>query len=210
MMNTLDEIKNVITQGLRENKRCVVAIAGPPGSGKSTLAEHLNNSLNQDGHISCVMPMDGFHLNNNVLIERGLLPRKGAPTTFDSYGFVNTVKRIYDHTHTVYVPVFDRSNDIAIAGTQEVSPMHTIVLVEGNYLLLQDDPWAQLAHYFDISLFINPGIDVIEQRILQRWQDAGLDEGTIQQRTYENDLPNAQYVIEHSILDNVTALTQWS
>lgn len=210
MNTTLKDLAKHIIQLKTKQKRCVVAIAGPPGSGKSTLAEQFNVLLNSKGMTSCVMPMDGFHLDNTILNERGQRIRKGAQHTFDAHGFVDTVARIHANAHTVYVPVFDRDRDIAIAGVQEINSKHGIVLIEGNYLLLQDEPWAKLSDYFSYRLFLNPGIDVIEQRILERWQDAGLDQDTINRRTYENDLPNSKYVVEHSELSNTTLITQWS
>jgi len=221
-VNKLKDITNRIVQLNSEQKRSVVAIAGPPGSGKSTLAEHLNDSLNNsmDNSVgnsvnrqnlkSCVMPMDGFHLDNDILSARGHLQRKGAPHTFDANGFVDTVARVHANEHTVYVPVFDRSRDIAVAGVQEITSHHSIILVEGNYLFLREAPWAQLSKFFSFSLFLNPGIGVIEERILARWQGAGLDQETINRRTYDNDIPNAEYVLNHSELETTTTITAWS
>jgi len=209
-MKTLKEITHRLVQLNGGQERSVVAIAGPPGSGKSTLAKQLNDSLNAQNIKTCVMPMDGFHLDNDILSARGHLPRKGAPHTFDSAGFVDTVARIHTNEHTVYVPIFDRDRDIAIAGVQEITSQHSIVIIEGNYLLLREEPWAKLSKYFSFSLFINPGIDLIEERILARWRDAGLDSETINRRTYDNDLPNAEYVLSHSELETATMITRWS
>lgn len=210
MQYTLNDIADQVVHLASQQARLVLAIAGPPGSGKSTLSEQLNEALNHRNFNACVMPMDGFHLDNDVLRARAHLTRKGAEHTFDAQGFVNTVARIHAHTHPVYVPVFDRERDIAIAGVQEVNSEHNIILIEGNYLLLRKEPWAQLQQYLSHRLFLNPGIKVIEQRILERWQAAGLDQETINQRTYENDLPNAHYVLDHSELENTTLITGWS
>jgi fructokinase len=59
--------------------------------------------------------MDGFHLDNRLLIARGLLARKGAPETFAASAFVHLVRRLKEEQEVVY-PVFDRALDIAIAG----------------------------------------------------------------------------------------------
>ncbi len=181
-----------------KNPRLIVAIAGPPGSGKSTLADQLNHGLTHAGRRCCVVPMDGFHLDNSVLSANNLLPRKGSPSSFDANGFVHAMKRIHANESAVYMPVFDRTRDIAIAGVQCVTDQEEVILVEGNYLLLNDEPWNALAELFDVQLFINPGMDVIERRILDRWRGAGLDADTIQRRTYDNDLPNAERVVTGS------------
>ena len=49
-------------------KILTVAIAGPPGSGKSTLAADLARRI---GPSCCLVPMDGFHLDNATLSARG-------------------------------------------------------------------------------------------------------------------------------------------
>lgn len=177
-----------------------MAIAGPPGAGKSTLATQLSNTINHTGKRCCVVPMDGFHLDNRVLNELGLLPRKGSINTFDSEGFVQTVKRIHSSNDEVVIPVFDRERDIAIAGAQRILSDDLIVLVEGNYLLIDEQPWSELSDVFDMKIFINPGLDVIEKRILSRWKDAELEQSVVDRQTYENDLPNAEYVITRSNL----------
>ena len=75
-------------------RRHLAAIAGPPGSGKSTLAEAVVAELVGAGIDAVLMPMDGFHLDNRLLEPRGLLPRKGAPETFDFGGFAATLARV--------------------------------------------------------------------------------------------------------------------
>ncbi len=210
MNYTLNDITEQIIQCKNNQDRILVAIAGPPGSGKSTLAEQLNDALSQRSISSCVMPMDGFHLDNQVLKERGEINRKGAQHTFDAHGFVAAIERIYANEHRVYVPVFDRTRDIAIAGVQEIASEHGIVLIEGNYLFLREEPWANLQNFVSMRLFLKPEMNTIEQRILERWSQAGLDQNTIDQRTYGNDLPNARYVLDHSDLNNATIITRWT
>ena len=176
----------------------MVAIAGPPGAGKSTLAAHLCESVKNSGKRCCVVPMDGFHLDNRVLNELGLLSRKGSPQSFDIPGFIHTIKRIHSLKEDVVVPVFNRDADVAVAGARRVMRNDSVVLVEGNYLLSAEHPWSDLYDLFDMKIFINPGIDEVEKRILERWDIAQLDHAEIQQRTYGNDLPNAEYVLSHS------------
>ena len=98
--------------------------------------------------------MDGYHFDNAVLAERGLLPRKGAPETFDVDGLARDLARIRAGARDVAVPVFDRGLDLARAGARVIRPGHALVLVEGNYLLLDAAPWSALAAFFDRTLFI--------------------------------------------------------
>ncbi len=178
--------------------RFIVAVAGPPGAGKSTLAEALHDALGRQGEQSAVVPMDGFHLDNRILQQRNLLERKGAPETFDVDGFAHLLSRLNDADRDVHIPVFDRSRDCAIAGASTVSSKDRILLVEGNYLLLNEEPWQQLRPYFRQTVFLNPGIDVLKRRLINRWLEHGLDTAAAEQRAMSNDIPNAERVLAGS------------
>ncbi|WEF22892.1 hypothetical protein [Paracoccus sp. S3-43] len=126
-------------------------MAGAPGSGKSTLAEALVARLDD----AVLVPMDGFHLDDRVLSARGLLARKGAVETFDAEGFAVLVERLALRGTEVIFPVFDRSREIAVAGAGVVAPHHRIVVIEGNYLLLDAAPWNRLR--FDLTVWLDVG-----------------------------------------------------
>jgi len=187
-----DEIlKRAVVSG-----RFIVAIAGPPGAGKSTLSETLAEAITRAGEKAAVLPMDGFHMDNAVLEEKGLLARKGAPETFDVRSFLATLAAVRADDGEVLVPVFDRSRELAIASARIIAPETRIVLAEGNYLLLEEAPWNGLDGAFDYSIFIDPGLEVIERRLLQRWYDHGYDEDAARSKAYGNDLPNARRVLD--------------
>jgi len=177
-----------------KTRRLLVAIAGPPGSGKSTLAEALVAELIARGRAVVLMPMDGFHLDDRLLDPRGLLPRKGAPETYDFRGFAATVERVR-HEETVVLPVFDRSREIAIAGAEEIAADTEIVVVEGNYLCLDEAPWRDLMSCWDYSVFLNVSLPELERRLVQRWLDQGLSPETAETKAKSNDILNAKRVI---------------
>ena len=175
--------------------RVLVAFAGPPGAGKSTIAEALVRRL---GENAAILPMDGFHLDNAVLDARGLRSRKGAPATFDVAGFAAIAARVRSDKGAVMVPVFDRRLDLARAGGREIAPHHRTVVVEGNYLLLDEAPWPSIARLFDATVFLKVPETVVEERILARWRRYGLDERAAKARALENDIPNARHVMRNS------------
>ena len=179
--------------------RRIVAVAGAPGSGKSTFAERLRDAVG--GRIAAeVVPMDGFHYDDMVLEARGWRPRKGAPHTFDVDGFGAALDRLRaDDGRDVAIPVFDRAIEIARAGARIITPEARLLIVEGNYLLLDDPDWAPLRDRFDATVFLDVPEAEIECRLIQRWEGYGMDEAAIGAKLRENDLPNALLVILRSV-----------
>lgn len=178
--------------------RKLIAVAGPPGSGKSSVSAGLCLALQRAGRSAAVVPMDGFHLDNGILIQRGLLDRKGAPATFDAAGFVHLVRRIAAQEDVIY-PVFDRDRDLAIAGAAHLPPDTEFVLFEGNYLLLRDAPWRDLAPLWSLSFAIDTPRNELARRLLQRWLDHGLPPDQATARRDSNDMPNAELVLTNSL-----------
>ncbi|MDZ7927926.1 MAG: nucleoside triphosphate hydrolase [Agrobacterium sp.] len=194
----LETIVEDVLRRAQDKSRFIIAIAGPPGAGKSTLADALCNALVARGEAAAVLPMDGFHMDNGILEERGLLARKGAPETFDVRGFLDIVSAVRQGGQEVLVPVFDRSREIAIASARAIAPETRLILAEGNYLLLNETPWTTLSASFDLTIFVGPTVSVLEERLRQRWQGYGLNTHEIHAKLYENDLPNGKRVIENS------------
>jgi pantothenate kinase len=186
---------------LEVEKRLLVAVAGAPGAGKSTLAEALLGELNSAGSVNCsaIVPMDGFHLDNVLLDAAGLRDVKGSPQTFDAAGLHSLLRRVAGNESPVFVPVFDRSIDLSRAAADVVNEQHRIVLVEGNYLLLDEYPWNNLAGLFDLTVFIDVPVDLLRTRLLNRWSGFGLSTEQAQHKAEANDLPNGQRVRDASI-----------
>ncbi|MGV1790372.1 nucleoside triphosphate hydrolase [Rhizobium sp. A37_96] len=204
MSVSLEEIAGEIVARAGDAKRFLVAIAGPPGAGKSTLADNVAKALKARGESAEVLPMDGFHMDNAVLIEKGLLKRKGVPESFDVRAFLDIVRAVRAADQEVLVPVFDRSREIAIASARIVSPDHRFIVVEGNYLLFSQGKWAELEGMFDYSVMLAPPMEVLEERLWARWKGYDLDDEASRAKVYGNDLPNGRLILENRRRADVT------
>ncbi len=175
---------------LEPGRRRVVAIAGPPAAGKSTFACSLVDAL---GPRAAVLGMDAFHYDDAILVARGDQDRKGAPHTFDVEGYRTMLERLRVTVSTeVAIPVFDRSLELTRAAADVVPEGVETIVTEGNWLLLQHEPWASLQPLFDLTVALAVPDAVVEARILERWREHGLDDATALSRAEANDLPNAR------------------
>ena len=149
--------------------------------------------LTERGVRSGVVPMDGFHLDNRLLEARGLMPRKGAPETFDLGGFKRLCHALRADDEVIY-PLFDRSRDLAIAGAAHVGQDCSVAVIEGNYLLFDEPGWRDLADLWDVSIRLDVPLADLEARLVQRWLTHGLDQAAAEARARGNDLANAQRI----------------
>lgn len=204
MTASVEEIAGEVLNRAGNSRRFLVAIAGPPGAGKSTMADNLADALKAKGESVAVLPMDGFHMDNAILIERGLLARKGIPETFDVRGFLDIVRAVRPADQEVLVPVFDRSRELAIASARPIDPKDRFIIIEGNYLLFTQGKWAELDGIFDYTIMLAPPIEVLEERLWDRWRGYRLTEEEASARVYGNDLPNGRLILENRRPADVT------
>ncbi len=199
-MHDLSGLAERIRARASPGSRMLVAVAGPPGSGKTTLAAQLAGKLGED---AAVVPMDGFHLENDVLTKRGLLERKGAPETFDVAGLAQLLQRIKGGGAVTY-PTFDRQADRTVPEGGRLETSTAIAIVEGNYLLLDRPPWSDLAPLFDLTIWLDVDEATLRDRLVARWLAHGLCPGAAVARATGNDVPNARFAIENSHIADIS------
>jgi pantothenate kinase len=199
-IESLTEIAESVIAAAEGRDRFLVALAGPPGAGKSYRSEQLCQAIEaQRPGQTVVVPMDGYHFDNAVLDPQGLLAVKGAPETFDCDGIRHDLERIRCTDRSIAVPVFDRPLDLARAGGRLVTPAHRIVIVEGNYLLLDQGPWRALHGLFDLRVMLEVDDATLERRLVERWLTMGQDADSARRKALDKDMPNARLVKTTSI-----------
>lgn len=197
---TIAALADLLADRAAQGARVVAALAGAPGSGKSTVAERLCAALNdrKEG-TAAILPMDGYHYDDQYLVPAGLRPRKGAPETFDVGGLLHTLRRLRSRDEPfVAVPVFDRDLEIARAGARMIAAEVPVIVVEGNYLLLGQGPWSALRPMFDVAVLVDVPEEVLRARLESRWRHYDLSPDEIAWKLDGNDLPNGRFVKAHS------------
>ena len=189
--------------GDASNRRRLIAVAGPPASGKSTVSAALLAALNANGPVAGLLAMDGFHLDNGILDARGLRQRKGAPETFDFAGLRATLHRLIDEEEVI-VPTFDRTRDVSLGASAVIGTDVETVVVEGNYLLLNETPWVELRPFWDFTVLISAENNTLEQRLVDRWIHHGFSPKEARAKALENDIPNAMRVLNGSFTPDLT------
>ena len=152
--------------------------------------------LEQRGSGSAVVaPLDGFHLSNETLGFLGLLSVKGAPQTFDATAFLASVRRLRDEAAAaVSWPDFDRSTEQTVPDAISIGPTAKVVVVEGNYLLLDQPPWHEVRELLDQVWYVDVPADVLRRRLIERHMANGRSEAEAVRHVDESDLVNAQLV----------------
>ncbi|WP_224701108.1 nucleoside/nucleotide kinase family protein [Devosia aquimaris] len=178
------------------NGRIVIGLAGGPGTGKSTLAAELVAMLNATHPGSAqLVPMDGFHIRHAKLEAMGQVDYKGAPHTFEGAQFVSFLHHLKGATTDVSGPGYSRKIEDVVDNAFTVGANVRVLVVEGNYLLLTEGPWAGVRPLLDYAVFLDVPRNLVEQRLLKRHAEEGLfTEERNRAHIARNDLPNYDLV----------------
>lgn len=171
----LAQAVDALRRRLAPGTRTILGIAGAPGAGKSTLAAWLRQQFSPG--TSVVVPMDGFHLGNAIIEGTPLRQRKGAIDTFDGGGYLSLLRRLAGRDEAVvYAPEFRRTLDEPVAASIAVPADVPLVITEGNYLLVDREPWKEVRAQLDEVWFIETPPELRLQRLVDRHVSFGMDQ----------------------------------
>lgn len=180
-------------QRLQRPGRHIVGLMGPPGAGKSTLAARI---VAHFGAQAQVVPMDGYHLANSELERLGRRGRKGAPDTFDAWGYVALLQRLRQQgpDEVVYAPEYRRTLEEPVAGAIAIAPTTRLLVTEGNYLGLDTGAWAGVAPLLDELWYVEVDDTLRRQRLTARHVQFGRTPEDAARWVEVTDEPNARLI----------------
>lgn len=170
---TLTELVTRAREVPARGGRSMLGITGAPGAGKSTLAAALATAFADS---VAIVGMDGFHLAQRELQRLGREQRKGAPDTFDSFGYAALLRRLRENNDpVVYAPLFRRDLEEPVGGCVAVEKAIDLVITEGNYLLLEAAGWQEARRQLDAVWFLDlPDVTRLD-RLIGRHERFGRD-----------------------------------
>lgn len=189
-----------------KGKRLLVFLAAPPGAGKSTLAAFLEHLSVSDPELTDIttIGMDGFHryqdyLTTHTTVRDGkeilMVKIKGAPVTFDLEKFLAAVKQVAEGKHCGW-PVYDRLLHNPVEDAVQMNG--DIVLLEGNYLLLNSEGWSELKQYADLTISLTAEPDFLRERLVGRKIKTGTDPESAQEFVDSSDMVNVMTCLNES------------
>ncbi|QUX94881.1 hypothetical protein C0J08_05410 [Marinomonas sp. CT5] len=162
-----------------KSHRTLIGLTGGPGSGKSTLADYLIDYFSKQKNTSVIcLSMDGFHLSKAQLRalpnDDEAFARRGAPWTFDSLGFIERVKKIKQgyRQEDIFWPSFDHALGDPIEDDLSITKDTKVILIEGLYLLHQQDGWHEARRLFDEHWFLDIPVEIAIERLAKRHMQA--------------------------------------
>jgi len=189
-----------------EKRRILVMLAAPPGAGKSTFVsflEHMAKEIIPDKKVQAI-GMDGFHrrqeyLTSHTTIVDGkeipMVDIKGAPITFDLEALKNKIIELKENAVCKW-PEYNRMlhNPVEDAITIDGD----IVLLEGNYLLLDDDGWRDISEYADYTISMTAEPQMLRKRLIDRKTASGNAREKAEKFVDFSDMANVKICLEHS------------
>ena len=157
--------------------RLIAFLAAPPGAGKSTLAAFMEwlSRRTPEATPPQAVGMDGFHYPNAYLDahsfvdedgrEVGMRSRKGAPQTFDVEGLRAALADARSDAPAPW-PTYSRVLHDVVDASLPIRKK--ILLVEGNYLLLDEGRWTGLAELADYTVFLSAPEALLRERLVAR------------------------------------------
>ncbi len=166
--------------------------------------EHLAKSVIPDKRVQSV-GMDGFHLRQEYLLTHTVevngeaIPMariKGAPITFDLDALTRKIREVSEGNICRW-PHYNRQLHDPVDDAITIDA--DIVLIEGNYLLLDTDGWRDLSRYADYTIALTADADMLRERLIGRKMKTGMTREDAERFVAFSDMPNVRLCLDKTM-----------
>jgi len=150
----------------------VIGVAGSVAVGKSTFARILQALLARwpDHPKVDLVTTDGFLHPNHVLLERGMMNRKGFPESYDTRRLITFLREVKSGVEEVHAPVYSHVVYDIVPDEHVTVRQPDILILEGlNVLQVGGDGREFVSDHFDFSIYIDADEQDIEEWYVQRF-----------------------------------------
>jgi hypothetical protein len=188
-------------------ERLVIGIAGPPAAGKTYFAAQLEWLAAKGflpGARGRAVPMDGFHLPQEVLTSRrirfedgtsiSMAECKGIPATFDAQSLREHLMLANDNSAQLDWPDYDRTTHRVVPQAIRIKKSDNLVIVEGNYLFLDVPPYERMPEFFQLRIYVDCPAPAIISGLVNRHMAGGKSLEEAKDWVRRVDLPNARLI----------------
>lgn len=197
-------LKRLAAMYEEKQKRILVFLSAPPGAGKSTLVSFLEFLAKENSPEIKLQSigMDGFHRRQEYLLshtvnvngkEISMVEIKGAPVTFDLETLKKKIAEVKEGNLCKW-PRYDRLLHNPVEDAISVSA--DIVLLEGNYLLLDMEGWRALSGYADFTISLSADEEMLRERLIERRTATGVKRDKAEQFVDFSDMANVRLCLE--------------
>ena len=190
-----------------KGRRILAMLAAPPGAGKTTLLSFLQrlSGEHEDVRQIQVIGMDGFHRRQEFLLshtverdgkEIPMVSVKGAPDTFDLEKLTESVRRVASGEVFGW-PAYDRMLHNPVENAVEIN--NSIILLEGNYLLLDADGWRNLSSFADFTISVRAEETLLRTRLIDRRIKTGVEREAAIRFVDFSDMPNVRLCLKKTM-----------
>lgn len=164
--------KGIFLQKESKRQPFIIGVSGSVAVGKSTISRLLQILLSRTFTNATVelVTTDGFLYPNQILIDSGILNRKGFPESYNMELLLDFLDRI-KNGQNYEIPVYSHEiYDIVPNEKQEIKAAD-FVIVEGiNVFQNPQNERLYMTDFFDFSIYVDAEIENIESWYLDRFK----------------------------------------
>ena len=184
----------------KEQGRQIFTLNGPAGAGKSVVATILELIFKEEDSRFQFMNvgLDGFHLSNEVLKEKGLMDVKGRHDTYDNDLLFEKLSE-FKKGESIVFPVYSRQDHNPVADRLPTSNQNILLLIEGQWLLRNKPEWTRVSDLSTHNYEISATTEQMKEGVIDRHVRGGKTEAEATKFYTDSDLKNTEEIQKNSI-----------